>query len=129
MASSRHGRVQSDAMSFSSKSAAPTRFGPYTIRRELGSGGMATVHVASLDGPGGFEKLVCIKRIRSEVEGSERWLESFVTEAKLAAQIQHPNVVEVTDLGRVEGVTYIAMEYVAGVDVLSVLKVAGGQGA
>ena len=107
---------------------APTRFGPYTIRNQLGSGGMATVHVATLAGPGGFEKLVCIKRIRSDVEGSEHWVDSFITEAKLAAQIRHPNVVEVNDLGIVDGVYYIAMEYVAGVDVLSILRRAGDRG-
>jgi len=109
-------------------SGAPTRFGPYTIRNELGSGGMATVHVASLDGPGGFEKLVCIKRIRGDVADSERFIDSFVTEAKLASQIHHPNVVEVTDLGCVDDVYYIAMEYVAGVDVLSILRRAGDRG-
>lgn len=112
-------------MSEGGSGQAPTRFGQYTIRRELGVGGMATVHVASLDGPGGFEKLVCIKRIRGDVEGSERWLDAFINEAKLAAQIQHPNVVEVTDLGKVGDVYYIAMEYVAGVDVLSILRRAG----
>jgi serine/threonine protein kinase len=89
---------------------------------------MATVHVASLNGPGGFEKLMCIKRIRPDVAGSERWVDAFVNEAKLAAQIHHPNVVEVTDLGRVDDVYYIAMEYVAGVDVLSILRRAGDRG-
>ncbi len=115
-------------MSTSNRDGPATRFGPYTIRNELGEGGMATVHVASLDGPGGFEKLVCIKRIRADVEGSERWIDSFITEAKLAAQIHHPNVVEVTDLGVVDDVYYIAMEYVAGVDVLSILRRAGDRG-
>ncbi|MBX3270238.1 MAG: serine/threonine protein kinase [Sandaracinaceae bacterium] len=115
-------------MAGSNDEGAPTRFGPYTIRNQLGSGGMATVHVATLDGPGGFEKLVCIKRIRTDVPGSDRWLDSFVTEAKLAAQIRHPNVVEVNDLGVVDGVYYIAMEYVAGVDVLSILRRAGDRG-
>lgn len=86
---------------------------------------MATVHVASLDGPGGFEKLVCIKRIRSDVQGSERWLDAFINEAKLASQIQHPNVVEVTDLGKVDDVYYIVMEYVPGIDVLSILRRSG----
>jgi len=115
-------------MSASKGNGSRTQFGPYTIRNELGSGGMATVHVASLDGPGGFEKLVCIKRIRTDVADAERWIDSFIVEAKLAAQIHHPNVVEVTDLGVVDDVYYIAMEYVAGVDVLSILRRAGDRG-
>lgn len=106
----------------------PTQFGPYTLRNELGSGGMATVHVASLEGPGGFEKLFCIKRIRPDLEGADHLVESFIHEAKLAAQITHPNVVEVNDLGCVDDVYYIAMEYVPGVDVLSILRRAGDRG-
>jgi serine/threonine-protein kinase len=108
--------------------AQPTRFGPYELRWEIGSGGMATVHVASLPGPGGFEKLVCIKRIRPEMSENPEWIESFVNEAKLAALIHHPNVVQVTDLGCVDGTYYLAMEYIAGIDLLTVLRTAGRRG-
>ncbi len=89
---------------------------------------MATVHAASLPGPGGFEKLVCIKRIRPEMVANRAWVESFVNEAKLAAFIHHPNVVQVMDLGSADGSYYIAMEYVAGIDVLTILRAAGERG-
>ncbi len=104
------------------------RFGPYELRWEIGSGGMATVHAASLPGPGGFEKLVCIKQIRPEMVENASWIESFVTEAKLVSQIQHPNVVQVSDLGCVDGTYYIAMEFVAGIDALTLLRAAGEKG-
>ncbi|HBQ14587.1 MAG TPA: hypothetical protein DEF51_26820 [Myxococcales bacterium] len=103
-------------------------FGPYELKWEIGAGGMATVHAASLPGPGGFEKIVCIKRIRPEMTETEGFVDSFVNEAKLAAVITHPNVVQVSDLGVASGTYYIAMEYVAGVDVLTLLQAAGERG-
>lgn len=92
----------------------PTSPGKYALLAELGRGGMATAYLASMQGPGGFSKLVVIKRLRPALAIEPEFLRMFLQEARLAARIDHPNVVHTTEVG-FDGENYfIAMEYLEG---------------
>jgi len=91
------------------------RFGKYTLVAKLATGGMAEIFLARFQGAGGFEKLVCIKRILPQFAKDPQFVGMFMAEAKIAAQISHPNVCQVFELGEIDGRYYIAMEYLAGV--------------
>jgi eukaryotic-like serine/threonine-protein kinase len=85
--------------------------GRYTLVEHLGSGGMASVWLAS-DGTLGRE--VAIKVMSDMLAGDERWLRRFRREARAAAALQHPNIVKVFDFGLEDGRPYLIMAYVAG---------------
>jgi serine/threonine-protein kinase len=91
------------------------RFGKYTLVAKLATGGMAEIFLARLHGDGGFEKLVCIKRILPHLANDPQFVAMFLDEARVAARISHPNVCQVFELGECEGQYYIAMEYLEGV--------------
>jgi len=82
---------------------------------------MAEIFLARLHGDGGFEKLVCIKRILPHLAKDPQFVAMFLDEARVAARISHPNVCQVFELGEWEGQYYIAMEYLEGVP-LSVFR-------
>jgi serine/threonine protein kinase len=86
----------------------------YAILAELGRGGMATAYLASMAGPGGFNKLLVVKRLRPSLAAEPEFLEMFLEEARLAARIEHPNVVHTTEVGFDGKHHYIAMEYLDG---------------
>ena len=90
------------------------RLGKYQLLRKLATGGMAEVFLAKTDGPMGFEKLLVIKRILPHLAQDPRFIEMFLGEAKLAAQLNHPNLVQLFDFGEAEGSYFIAMEYIDG---------------
>jgi eukaryotic-like serine/threonine-protein kinase len=92
------------------------RFGDYEILASLGVGGMGEVMLARKIGLQGFEKKVVLKRILPQYAADAPRLEMFLSEAKIAAKINHPNVVQIFDLGQIEGEYFIAMEYVEGWD-------------
>lgn len=96
------------------------RFGRYLIRERLGRGGMAEVYRATLVGPRGFSKDVAIKRLRRDGEGS-RLAVRMVREAKLAASLQHPCLVQILELGERDGEPFIVMEFVRGRSLAAVL--------
>ncbi|MFO0723411.1 MAG: protein kinase [Myxococcota bacterium] len=99
----------------------PCPYGKFELLERIGVGGMAEVYRAKLGGFAGFEKIVVVKRILPHLAAQKQFSEMFIEEAKIAARVQHRNVVQVFELGTVgEGELYIAMEYVAGTD-LSVL--------
>ena len=81
--------------------------------RRVGSGGMAEIWKARVDGPSGFEKTVAIKRILPNFEEDAEFVSMFISEARLAARLVHPNIVQVHDFGLEEDggqqVHYIAM--------------------
>lgn len=81
---------------------------------ELGRGGMGTVYLAVAEGVGGFEKLKVLKQLRHELAREPDALAMFLEEARLAARLHHPNVVQTNEVG-VDGSTYsIEMEYLEG---------------
>ena len=92
-------------------------FGSYRLQRRLARGGMAEVFLARLIGVEGFERRVAIKRILPHLSESEEFRAMFLDEARLAAQLTHPNIVHIYDFGKVDDYYFIAMEYVDGVDI------------
>ncbi len=96
-------------------------FGEYELIRRLGTGGMAEVFLARRVGPGGFEKQLVIKRILPHLSKESRFTELFLNEARLAALIEHPNLVHVSAFGQVDDQYYLAMEYVSGLTLADLL--------
>jgi serine/threonine protein kinase len=96
-------------------------FGPYQLVRRLGVGGMAETFEAIRIGPSGFSQRVCLKVVLPFFRDRQDFRELFEREARLAAKLRHGNIVGVIDFGQVEGVTYMAVELVDGVDLSSLL--------
>jgi serine/threonine-protein kinase len=86
----------------------------YTILAELGQGGMAEVFLAVSRGFGGFSKLLVLKRLRSELALDESMATMFLDEARLAARLNHLNIVQTYEVGRIDERYFIAMEYLEG---------------
>lgn len=101
-------------------------FGRYQFLKKIASGGMGQVFLARTAGSGGFEKLLVIKRILPQLVEDDEFIEMFFDEARIAARLNHPNLVQIFDLGEAEGSHYLAMEYVAGEDLRRVDKKARG---
>lgn len=104
--------------------AEPVPFGNYLLLRHLGIGGMAEVDLARVEGPGGVEKLVVVKRIRPEYADTDLYVQMFLDEARIASALQHPNIIQVHDVGQVEAQPYIAMEYLRGKNLAEILTAA-----
>ncbi len=96
--------------------------GEYELLERISNGGMAEVFRARLHGAAGLERICAIKRILPEVAGDSRFVAMFVDEAKIAAQLHHPNIAQTFDLGISNGEYFIAMEYIDGVDVRTLVK-------
>jgi serine/threonine-protein kinase len=96
--------------------------GRYRVVDEIGIGGMASVHLARMDGPGGFQKWVAIKKIHSHLVEDESFVQMFLDEARVAARISHPNVATVFDLGKHDTTYWIAMEYLHGEPLREVMR-------
>ncbi len=90
--------------------------GRWEIVKRLGSGGMADVYLAQARGEAGFEKLVAIKVMHSHLARNPSAVDHFLDEARLAARVNHPNVVAIQDLGKIGNDYVIVMDYVDGVD-------------
>jgi len=102
--------------------AAPEEFGNYYLLEKIAVGGMAELFKARQRGVHDFQKIVAIKRILPHLSDNDEFVRMFIDEAKLAAQLTHPNIVQIFDLGRAAGFYYIAMEYVDGKDLRSILR-------
>lgn len=92
----------------------PAQVGRYALVRRLAHGGMATVYLGRVHGAAGFEKVVALKLIHPHLANEPDFLEMFFDEARIAARIRHPHVVEILDLGEEQGMHYMAMEWVEG---------------
>jgi TonB family protein len=99
-----------------------TPFGQYELTELIATGGMAEVYRARMQGVEGFQKIVAIKRILPHLTDNEEFVRMFVDEAKVAAQLQHPNIIHIYDLGKIERSYFIAMEYIDGRDLRSILR-------
>ena len=106
----------------------PQTFGPYTLLDRVAIGGMAEVCRAKRSGVEGFEKIVAVKRILPHLSENKEFVDMFIDEAKMVAGLTHPNIVQIYDLGRIERAYYIAMEYVHGRDLRTILKRARERG-
>jgi eukaryotic-like serine/threonine-protein kinase len=100
----------------------PRTIGRYTILDRLAVGGMAELFKAQLSGQHGFEKLVTIKKILPHLAVDRSFIEMFIDEARLTAQLDHPHIVQVFELGTDADTPYIAMQFVDGLDVLGLLR-------
>jgi len=92
----------------------PDRFGKYRVLRRIASGGMAEVYLCRLSGEHGFRKRVALKVVHPRHADDPRFRELFSREARLAASLSHPNLVQVFDFGREGDAHFLAMEYVEG---------------
>ena len=92
----------------------PRAFGKYEVLARLATGGAASIFLARQPGVAGFAKLVCLKTLLPERASDDDFLAMFLDEARLAARLNHPNCVQIYDLGKVRGVYYISMEYIFG---------------
>jgi tRNA A-37 threonylcarbamoyl transferase component Bud32 len=99
-----------------------SRLGKYEIIKRLATGGMAEIFLARVSGLPGFQKMVVIKRILPQLATKTDFVEMFLDEARIAATLQHPNVVQMYDVGVVDGNYFIAMEYLHGEDVRSLTR-------
>ncbi len=100
------------------------RFGHYTLLERIAVGGMAEVWKARMDGVAGFQKTVAIKKILPHLTENKEFERMFVDEAKLAAELNHPNITHIYDLGHIQDEYYIAMEYVEGGNLRTILDTA-----
>ncbi|MBW2736225.1 MAG: serine/threonine protein kinase, partial [Deltaproteobacteria bacterium] len=105
----------------------PERFGPYTLLLHLATGGMGELHIAQRSGVAGFSKQVILKRLRDELASDDEFIEMFLDEGRLAAMLDHPNIVHIYDLGEVNNTYFMAMEYVHGGDLGHLLNHLGGR--
>jgi TonB family protein len=103
-------------------------FGPYVLLDKIATGGMAEVWKARRSGVEGFQKLVAIKRILPHLTDNTAFIQMFVDEAKLAAQLSHPNIIHIYDLGKIDKDFYIAMEFVEGHNLREILSAARRRG-
>ncbi len=97
------------------------RFGKYTLIDRIAVGGMAEIFLARQAGLEGFEKTIVIKRIRPHLSKQPNFVKMFLNEAKLAAQLNHPNIVQIYDLGKISESYFIAMEYIFGRDMRRII--------
>jgi serine/threonine protein kinase len=92
-------------------------FGKYQLHEKIAQGGMAEVFLASQQSEiGGFSKRVAIKRMFPHLLERDEIITMFIDEARIASSLNHPNIVQIYDLGVVDGTMFIAMEYVEGYD-------------
>ncbi len=104
------------------ESASAASFGKYNLFASLGRGGMADVFLSVARGPMGFNKLAVVKRLRAALADDPQFREMFLDEARLAARLNHPNVVHTYEVGDQDGVYFIAMEYLEGQPLNKVIR-------
>jgi serine/threonine protein kinase len=102
--------------------------GSYILVAKLATGGMAEIWLARQVGLRDFERVVVVKRIIESLSADAAFVEMFLDEARIAAQLAHPNIVQVFDLGQHAGAYYIAMEYLAGEHLAAVARAAARSG-
>jgi len=98
-----------------------TRLGRYTVVRRIGSGGMAELYLGRLDGPDGFCKPVALKLMHPHLSDDKHFAQMFLKEARIAAALEHPAIVQVLDVGEFGGEYFMALEYVHGKDLRRLL--------
>ena len=98
----------------------PVPFGKYYLLERINVGGMAEVFKAKTFGVEGFERLLAVKRILPNIAEDEEFITMFIDEAKIAVQLQHANIAQIFDLGKVDESFFIALEYVHGRDLRSI---------
>jgi serine/threonine protein kinase/Flp pilus assembly protein TadD len=106
----------------------PKKFGKYQLLQKIAVGGMAELYRAKVTRDHGFEKRVAIKKILPHLTDEGNLVKAFIDEAKLAALLQHENIVQIYDFGSIDGEYFIAMEYLFGKDLRRLFFKAGEKG-
>ena len=101
-----------------------TRLGKYQLVRRIATGGMAEIFLARAQAIHGFEKQVVLKRILPQHASSDDFIRMFLAEARLAATLHHPNIVQVYDIGEEAGTYFFTMEYIQGQDLRRLVRAA-----
>ena len=100
----------------------PRSFGPYILKRQIASGGMAELFLGETRGPGGFIKPIVVKMIRPDLGADPRFVSMFTEEAKTLAGFVHGNIVPIFDFGQIEGRPYLVMEFIDGIDAETMME-------
>jgi len=100
--------------------------GPYHLVSKVATGGMAELYLADYLREDGFRRRVAVKRILPHFAADADFVQMFIREARLAALLQHPNIVQVFDYGRIAEVSFIAMEYIDGKNLRELLSALPG---
>ena len=102
--------------------------GRYHLLRRLAIGGMAELHLACAEGVAGFQKVVVLKRVLPHLAADRSFVDLFLNEARIAANLDHPNLVQVMDIGEADGEYFYVMEYVHGRNARELLGEAANRG-
>jgi serine/threonine-protein kinase len=102
----------------------PQQFGKYTLLSRLTGGGMAEVFLALQRSVAGFEKLVVVKRVLPAMNNDQAFVDRLLHEARVAATLSHPNIVQTFDAGLIDGQYFISMEHIHGEDLHAILRAA-----
>jgi hypothetical protein len=121
-------RATSQAGAALGSGATPGRFGRYNLVRTLGAGGMAEVYLARITGEAGFEKDVALKIMHKNLATDQKVVDLFLDEARLVSRLHHPNILQISDLGKSGDDYFIAMEFVDGWDLDRLVKAAAARG-
>src|SRR3954466_3316671 len=97
------------------------RFGKYHVLEKIAQGGMAEVYKVKTVGIAGFEKIQALKRILPGSAREQRFIRSFIDEARIAVELTHRNIVQVFDFGKADGELFMAMELIEGKDLRTVV--------
>ncbi|HKE15633.1 MAG TPA: protein kinase [Kofleriaceae bacterium] len=106
----------------------PRRLGKYHVLEQIAQGGMAEIYRAKTVGIAGFEKILALKRISPHFAREPRFIRSFIDEARIAATLNHRNIVQVFDFGKADGDLYLAMELIEGADLRTAVAAASKEG-
>ncbi len=101
--------------------AGMTRIGPYLLTKKIAQGGMAELFLADYLREDGFRKTVAVKKVLPHLADNRDFIDMFIREARLAALLQHPNVVQIADFGKIQNAYFIAMEYVDGKNLAEIM--------
>jgi serine/threonine-protein kinase len=98
------------------------RVGRYEVHEPIASGGMAVVHLGRIVGPVGFSRTVAVKRLHPHLATDPEFVTMFLDEARLAARVQHPNVVATLDVVANQGQLFVVMDFVLGASLSQLLR-------
>lgn len=95
--------------------------GPYVLTKKIAQGGMAELFLADYKREDGFKKTVAIKKVLPHLAENRDFINMFIREARLAALLQHPNIVQIADFGKIQNAYFLAMEYVDGKNLAEIM--------
>lgn len=105
-----------------------TTFGPFRVLARLGRGGMAETFLAERHYPGGVVRRVCLKRILPQMSSDPEWVRFFQREARIVAQLEHPNIVGVHEVGETNGVWWMSLDLVEGTNLRTLMATLRARG-